>query len=157
MRARNLIQRIERAEEALKAQSFFSSDCICFPETERPSFGFPIEKEIADRVKCPLHGDRFTPLFHLYVPKWLREKLWERLLTNHSEQFRKAWFASFPPELWPAEEEETETGEIYLKLKGGSRLLAYEPAWTWKRPRKAAIEHDPSLPLSGMGPHEQGA
>jgi hypothetical protein len=142
MRARNLIQRIERAEEGLKAQSFFSADCICFPEAEPPSFGFPIDMEIADGVKCPLHGQRFVPIFHIYVPIWLREKLWKRLSTDHSEQFRKAWFASFPPELWPAQEEETETGEIYLKLKDGSRRPAYEPAW--KRPIEAAIEHDPS-------------
>jgi hypothetical protein len=33
-----------------------------------------------------------------YVPVWLREKLWKHLGTNHSEQYRKAWFASFPPE-----------------------------------------------------------
>jgi hypothetical protein len=118
MRARNVIQRIERAEEALKEKSFLSSGCICFPEKERPSFGFPIEMEIADRVKCPLHGDRFTPLFHLYVPKWLREKFWERLTTNHSEQYRKAWFASFPSELWPATEEENRKRKDLLKAEG---------------------------------------
>jgi hypothetical protein len=44
--------------------------------------------------------------------------------TNHSDQYRKAWFASFPPELWPAEEE-TENGNIFLRLKDGTRLLAY--------------------------------
>ncbi len=129
MRTRSLIQRIERAEGALKEQSFFSSDCICFPEKEPPSFGFPIEMEIADRVKCPLHGQRFTPIFHIYVPIWLREKLRRNSAAHHSEQYRKAWFASFPLHLWPAEEEETETGEICLKLKDGSRLLAYEPSW----------------------------
>jgi hypothetical protein len=140
MRGRNVIQRIERAEEALKEQSLFSSCCICFPEMERPSFGFPIEMEIADRVKCPLHGNRFTPLYHLYVPKWLREKLWEQLSSFHSEQFRKAWFASFPLELWPATEEETEDGKIFLKRKDGSRLLAYEPAWKHSDPREIVIE-----------------
>lgn len=65
MRTRSLIQRIERAEETLKVQSIFSAGCICFPEKERPLFGFPIEMEIVDKVKCPLHGKRFTPLFHL--------------------------------------------------------------------------------------------
>ncbi len=106
-----------------------ASDCICFPDQERPSFGFPIEMEIAGKVKCPLHGEQFTPLFHLYVAKWFRETRWKHLWTGHSEQYRKAWFARFPPELWPAEEEETEEGKIFLKLKDGSRLLAYEPAW----------------------------
>jgi hypothetical protein len=101
-------------------------DCICFPDKERPSFGFAIELEIAGKMLCPVHGMRFTPLSHLYVAKRFREKLWTDLGTHHSEQYRKAWFACFPSELWPAEEEETEEGKIFLKLKDGSRLLAYE-------------------------------
>ena len=129
MSNRSVLKRLEQAEAALKSQSIFSQDCICFPEKERPFFGFPIEMEIASKVKCPLHGERFTSLFHLYVPKWLREKLWEHLATHHSEQYRRAWLASFPPDLWPAEEEETEEGKIFLKLRDGTRLLAYEPAW----------------------------
>jgi hypothetical protein len=56
-------------------------------------------------------------------------KVWKDLWTRHTEQYRKAWFGRFPPELWPAEEEETEHGNIYLKLKDGSRLLAYESPW----------------------------
>ena len=36
----------------------------------------------------------------------------------------------FPPDLWPAEEEESEEGRIFLKLKNGTRLLAYEPDGT---------------------------
>jgi hypothetical protein len=31
MGIRTLLKRIEKAEEALKAQSVFSPDCICFP------------------------------------------------------------------------------------------------------------------------------
>ena len=54
------------------------------------------------------------------------------LRTHHSEQYRKAWFASFPPNLWPAEEEEDPNGPIFLKLKDGTRLLASEPTWTRK-------------------------
>jgi hypothetical protein len=104
-------------------------DCICFPEEEPPSFGFPIEMEIASKVLCPVHGVKFTSLSHLYVARWFREQLWTDLRTHHSEQYRKAWLARFPPDLWPAEEEETENGTIFLKLKDGSRLLACEPAW----------------------------
>ena len=104
-------------------------DCICFPEDERPSFGFPIEMEIAGKVLCPVHGLRFAALSHLYVAKRFREQLWTDLQTHHSEQYRKAWFARFPPALWPAEELGTEHGTIYLKLKDGSELLACEPAW----------------------------
>jgi hypothetical protein len=46
------------------------------------------------------------------------------LWTHHSEQYRKAWFASFPPDLWPAVEEETDDGRTILRLKDGSTLLA---------------------------------
>ena len=51
-----------------------------------------------------------------------------------SAQHQKAWAASFPPDLWPAEEEETEDG-IYLVLKDGTRLLAEE--FTWKKKNQA--------------------
>ena len=70
----------------------------------------------------------------------------ERLATFHSEQYRKAWFASFPPELWPAAEE-TEDGKIFLRLMDGSKLLAYEPSY--ERSAIPAIEGDAALPLSG--------
>jgi hypothetical protein len=32
-----------------------------------------LEEQIAAKVRCPLHGDRFKPIFHIYVPKWRRE------------------------------------------------------------------------------------
>jgi hypothetical protein len=131
---RTLQNRIERAEQAAKAQSKFSPDCICFPENERPFFGTPFEMEIAAKLKCRLHGDRFPPQFFVFVSKWLRDKLWKHLWSHHTEQYRQAWFASFPPDLWPAVEEETEDGRVHLRLKDGTRLLVYEPAWTRKRP-----------------------
>ena len=123
----NLLRRLEKLERRAKQiandRSRFSRDCICFPEKEQPSFGFPIEGDIAFRVKCPLHGDRFKwPSFYIYVAKWMREKIW--LIWNHdSPQYRKAWAASFPSDLWPAEEEETIEGK-YLRLKDGTRLDA---------------------------------
>jgi hypothetical protein len=110
---RTLQNRIERAELAAKAEHRFSAECICFPADEPPFFGFPLEEQIAARVKCPLHGDRFKPTFHIYVPKWCRENekkvRWFRL----SPQYHKAWHAGFPPELWPAEEEETEDRTVF--------------------------------------------
>jgi hypothetical protein len=127
MAARIRLQRIGVAGER-------PSDCICFPENEPPFFGFPIEQEIASEVKCPLHGDRFQPMFHLYVPKWRRDNeqsvRWFRL----SEQYHKAWYAGFRLDLWPAEEEEAEDKTVVRKLKDGTKLLAFEPAWTRKRP-----------------------
>jgi hypothetical protein len=87
-----------------------------------------MQEQIAAEVKCPLHGDRFkTPRFHIYVAKRLREKLWRLLYSRHSEQYRKAWFAGFPPELWPAEEDESD-GPLCLKLKDGTRLSLHEPS-----------------------------
>ena len=96
MGIRTLLKRIEQAEKALKAQSVFSVDCICFPENEPPFFCFPSEEEIAAKVKGPLHGNRFKQnAFHIYVAKWRREgekKRRQRL----SSQYRKAWLAAFP-------------------------------------------------------------
>ena len=110
MAARIRLQRIGIAGER-------PSDCICFPTNEPPFFGTPFEMAIAAKLKCPLHGDRFPPQFFVYVSKWLRDKLWKHLWSHHTEQYRKAWHASFPPDLWPAEEEETDDRRTILRLK----------------------------------------
>jgi hypothetical protein len=57
MTTRTLLKRLEKVEEALKAQSIFSQDCICFPEKEQPFFCSPSEEPVAAKVKCPLHGN----------------------------------------------------------------------------------------------------
>lgn len=62
-----------RVASAMAYESKYSAECICFPENEQPFFGLPIEEQIAAKVKCPIHGDRFKPIFHIYVPKWRRE------------------------------------------------------------------------------------
>lgn len=126
MHSQTLLARVERAEQLVNTKAKFSPDCICWPENEHPFFGFDIEREIAAEVKCPIHGERTTLIFQrLYLPDWRRERETIRrpLL---SPQYQKAWNASFPPELWPAEEEETRDGEIFLRLKDGTRLLARE-------------------------------
>jgi hypothetical protein len=73
-------------------------------------------------VKCPAHGERFKMLeYRVFVAGWKRDEN-IRLLYKHSEQYRKAYAASFPPELWPAEPERMEDG-VYWRLKDGTRIL----------------------------------
>jgi hypothetical protein len=119
-----LRRRIERVEQFVRAQDKILCGCICFPEKEPPFFGFDYERELAFRVKCPLHGDRFQVLFHLFVAKWRREREELRRATL-SAQFQKAWEVSFPSHLFPGKEEESEDG-VYLRLKDGSRVLVQE-------------------------------
>ena len=124
MHSRTLLARIERAEQLTKMKTNFSPDCICWPDNEYPFFGFDIEREIASRVKCSVHGERTTMIFQrLYLPAWRRQREIIRR-SRLSPQYQKAWNASFPPTLWPAEEEQGGDGEIFLKLKDGTRLLA---------------------------------
>ena len=115
MHQRNLLARIENAEKVADAAlgQTFCGGCICFPKNETPFFGQLSEEEIATKVKCPLHGERFTaPRYYIYVAKWLREKLPKLLWDRHSEQYRKAWFATFPQELWPTEENGSENRSV---------------------------------------------
>jgi hypothetical protein len=100
-----------------------SLNCICFPEDEQPFFCSPAEEPVAARVKCPLHGSRFKPIRHRYVAAWLAEKEPSYRRRRRSAQYRKAWAASFPPDLWPAEEVEVR-GKMMLHLKDGILLTA---------------------------------
>src|SRR5215471_1157648 len=85
VQTRTLLNRLKRAEDVAEARSIVSPRCICFPKLEPPFVGFPIELEIAARVKCPLHGDRFRmPSTFIYVSRWLRAKLWKHLESHHS-------------------------------------------------------------------------
>jgi hypothetical protein len=97
MGIRTLLKRIEQAEKALKARSIFSTECICFPENEPPFFCFPCEEEIAAKVKCPLHGNRFRqPIFHIYVAKWRRESEKNRRQRLSSQSIKKPGWPAFP-------------------------------------------------------------
>ena len=126
------LRRLENLERGLteiaEILSRSSVACICFPVKEQPIFNFPIEGDKAFLVKCKLHGDRFVwPVFFMFRAKWAREKaalFRERL----SLKYNRAWAASFPSILWPAEEEEADEG-TYLRLKDGTRLLAEEFPW----------------------------
>jgi hypothetical protein len=129
MLTRTMLRRIEkveqRAAQVANARSRSSPGCICFPEKEQPFFVFPTVGDMAFLVKCPLHGDRFKwPVPLMYVAQWrFKNELVRR--QRFSVQYQKAWATNFPPHLWPAEEENTEEA-TYLRLKDGTRLLAYE-------------------------------
>jgi hypothetical protein len=119
---------MDRIEKAAKAESIFGTDCVCFPRDSPPRFHWEIEVEIAAKIKCPLHGQRFERPFLIYTAKWQREKR-ERLIEERmSEQFKKGWYASFPRDLWPAGEEQRGK-QICLKLKNGTILPAVEFNW----------------------------
>jgi hypothetical protein len=131
MRRTTLESRIERLEQQVNRRSRFSADCICFPDNEWPAFATEFERQIALKVECPLHGKRMIVQFRrLYLPAWRREtiRLWP---TIRSLQFQKAWNASFPPELWPADEVVVD-GKIVLRLKDGTLLPTNEPAITYR-------------------------
>src|SRR5712691_7086385 len=70
MSTRRFQARIEQLEQAAKAKSAFPLECICFPESQSICFHWPIEEEIAAKIKCPLHGDRFKPQFLVYAAQW---------------------------------------------------------------------------------------
>ena len=112
-------------DHLIKKRCGISSACICFPESEQPRFFHEKEQEIASRLKCPIHGERFYRLqqFWVYQPLWLRTSRY----LNHfslSEQYQRAWTATFP--YWPTKEEDEEA--VYLRFANGAKYLAQRKA-----------------------------
>jgi hypothetical protein len=134
------IEKIRHRLDRLAAeQSTYSPDCICFPEACGSAVGFPILKDIAFCVKCPRHGDRFVQSGFMYVSEWMRGKLYRVSTTRESSFMRwrkrpekhiKAYLASFPPDLFPGDEErEIVTkghSKIFLHLRDGTRIQVSE-------------------------------
>jgi hypothetical protein len=122
MGTKTLAKRLDKVEAQWKVRGVFFANCICFPESEPPCFCSPYEEPVAAQVKCLLHGNRFKqPIFHVYMSAWRREKEPARR-QRLTAQYRKAWEASFPPELWPdVPEEEIENGRIFIRLKNGAK------------------------------------
>ena len=136
--------RLERNTAPPKATTRPEEDCICFPQNENPAFHWLAEVEIAAAVRCPLHGVRFhaieTPPF-IYRSKWLRRPPEQAPVDcaivnwpNHSPQYSKAWRASFPPTLWPAEERFHFQPErtITLILRDGTEIPSGGRANQWQ-------------------------
>ena len=102
MPTRAMLNRIQ-AEKAAKAEFRFAPECICFPEKEQPFFCDPFEEQIAAKVKCSLHGNRFKqPIYHIYVSKWRSGREPARRKTL-SAQYRKAWEVTFSMDRLPGE------------------------------------------------------
>lgn len=122
MGIRTLLKRLERAERAVEDLPIFLPECMCFPKREPPDWAQEIESEIAASVKCPLHGERFPPKkIWIYVSAWYRENRTAHLWSHHTPQYRKAWFASICPDLWPAERE-VAGDAVCIRLKNGTRV-----------------------------------
>jgi hypothetical protein len=153
-----IVKRIERAEAATSKNrpSRDSHDCICFPENERPFFLYEEVEVVATRVKCPIHGERFFRVPHLYIPDWRREVEVGLNWPNRSEQYRRAWNASFHAGSWPVEEIEI-AGRIWLLPRSETgELLDWRTAQTalpWKRVHAKTADEarkeqkKPGLPL----------
>lgn len=107
MDLRTRIRKLEQTMTDLNISPQQEEDCICFPADEPPAFHWVAEVETAAAVLCPLHGVRFHEIDKpvVFQAKWmLPEDYATADWPHHSQQYSKAWRASFPPGLWPAEE-----------------------------------------------------
>ena len=104
MTTRALSKRIDRLEEVIKAFSKFGSGCVCFPGPAPPFLIYPVLEAIAFKIKCPVHGDRFQLYRLAFIPDWLREREIKYGWPRRSEQYLKAWNASFPRDSWTIQE-----------------------------------------------------
>src|SRR5450755_2501262 len=106
----NLRTRLKKLEQTMTDPNISpqqDEDCICFPPDEPPEFRWVAEIETAATVRCPLHGVRFGAIDKpaIYRAKWLLPEDYATAdWPNRSPQYSKAWRASFPPGLWPAED-----------------------------------------------------
>ena len=129
----------DQVDQLVATRGRMSSACICFPLSEPPRFFYPEEQEIASRVKCAIHGERFQRREGLsrFYSMWMLERRFQSYLCR-SEQYRQAWKASFPD--WPTREEDD--NNVYLVFKDGSKYIA------WRKPENTFI-HWPSHQVKG--------
>ena len=55
----NLKTRLSKLEKT-KRQKITEADCICFPDDQPPLLKLRAEREAAQAVLCPIHGERFS-------------------------------------------------------------------------------------------------
>jgi hypothetical protein len=122
--ATTIVERLECAEAAVREKQAERqlNNCICFPKRgDSLFFLYPGIRELALRLKCPLHGDRFE-FPALTDPENIPSRIdlevgwtWR----DASEQYRKAWNATFQSGEWPAEE---------ISVNGRTWRLPRDPA-----------------------------
>ena len=138
-----LLKRIERLELATKSSMNSSVECICFPRHRSPFFFYCGVEEIAFRVKCRIHGDRFVTASSSFMDDLHREFEVGRLWHVDTEQYRKAWNASFSAGSWPVEQIEIEGRTWLLPRSPEGQLLDWKnasPLPPWKRIKAFTIE-----------------
>ena len=135
MDLRSRLKKLEQTISEASTTAQHEEGCICFPPGEPPAFRWVAEVETAAAVRCPLHGMRFDAIDRpvVFLPKWARPEDYATVdWPYHSPQYSKAWRASFPPNLWPADErwqfqpERTAT----LILRDGMELPSGGCAWS---------------------------
>jgi hypothetical protein len=143
MDIRTRLKKLEQTVAEEKITAVWDEACICFPPDEPPEFCWAAETEIAAAVLCPLHGLRFHEVKRklvIYRAKWLRRPEDKATVDyaevdrpNHSRQYSKAWRASFPPGLWPAEERlQFQPNRVTLILRDGTEIPSGGSANEWK-------------------------
>jgi hypothetical protein len=143
MNIRTRLKKLEHTMTEQEAIQEWDEACICFPPDEPPEFCWKAEVLAAAAVLCPLHGMRFHTIQvrpFLYRAKWLRRSEDNGSVDhaavdcpNHSPQYSKAWRASFPPGLWPAEERcEFRPNRVTLILRDGTEIPCGGSADEWQ-------------------------
>jgi hypothetical protein len=136
-------------ERLVRGKTIFTQRCICFPSNEGLFFLYPGVQQVAFQVKCPLHCDRFVNAKEFDSGMMVFEGIDSREVEvgyrwrHRSEQYRKAWNASFTGASWRVEE---------IALAGRTWLLPRSPEgelmdWQnlpdtapWKRIKAYTIE-----------------
>ncbi len=144
MDLRSRLKKLEQTVLEPNSTAQHEEGCICFPLGEPPAFHWMAEVETAAAVLCPLHGVRFDAIEKpvTFQAKWLRPRDYATVeWTYHSPQYSKAWRASFPPNLWPADErwQFQPARGITLILQDGTELSSGGSADEWQPEKLEAL------------------
>jgi hypothetical protein len=140
-----ILKRIRRAEVLAKQTSSAKhlARCTCFPEHGKsPYFLYPGIEELASSLKCPLHGDRFRYSQALDADASAIDLEVGWVWRHASEQYRKAWNATFQDSAWPTEEIQVLGRKWLLPRNPQGELMDWQnasPLPPWKRAYALAL------------------